>query len=445
MTAIGGDDACKPYDSIIREVFKNSENAVDVLHEYDSFKKDVLENMRSMNDAEFKKYAEDVKASIKRKIVELSISNMPESHQRVDTGRFQVSVKKNFYFDFIKGSCGDWSKVDAYLSSYRNHQVTDLVKDGAIANLAEFDKQKQSKVCKEVKPVASLIDDFPDKVAQCTLRNLGKDNKSYVRVLDFTCIDHSPMNVIFITLFVSAYEKTAGTIQQATSMLVDLYNLSHHLSLKTEYFMVFSNLSKYFQQILIEVVTRRFDSDAGCQAFLIGALMHTLHDPKVFKAIKLLCCVLLHLLLEFSDPNALAKIFSLQADENPGEYRQVLQDFLDNIMLRDMITNENFLVYLPKIVKLMNALCFSLGSNSTCYILLADGTAGCLHSSVFSPQAQDTSYIMVCPSSFKALFAYTEDKIEVFRQADAVTGIEDFLSLSDKEGEDSSPHGKFRI
>lgn len=441
------DEGIKSIDNLVRDMFSGRSNSTDIFDEYESFKSDVMNNMNQMSDADFRAYADNIKVSLRKKISEMTVAALPAPLHRSDSLKFHVSIKKNFYFDFIKGSCNDWSKVDTYLSSYRNHQVADLVKDGSIANLTEFDKLKQSKICKEIMPSNELSKDFSDKVFQCAIRNLNKDNKSHVRLFDFTSIDHSPMSIVFITLFVAAFEKTASSIQNSTTMLVDLYNLSHHLSLKTEYFMMFSNLSKYFQQLLIDVVTRRFETDAGCQSYIIGALVHTLHDPKIYKAVKVLCCVLLKLILEFSDPNALSKIFSLQPDENPIEYRQVLKDFLENIMLRDMITNDNFLVYLPKIVKLMNALCFSLGSNSTCYILLPDGTAGCLHSAVFNPQAQETSYIMICPSAFKSVFGYGDDKtnIDILKQIDAVVGLEDFMSLSDKEGEDYTPESISKV
>lgn len=431
------EDIAKVYDTFFREHFKNNPNFADIQAEYQSFRNELVKYANEMTDDDFKTYTSRKKAVLKSKIQELSMPSIPASISQADPARLNHQSKKNFFFDFLRGVSAESNQVDAYLSSFRCHQARELLKDGDIPNFQEFSKVHESKVCSGVKKTADsdVEKEFSPKVVNSIRGYLKLDDKSYYRIMNLANFEKSPLGLIFISYFIAAFERNMTSLAQAINYLTDLYNLVHHLSLKTEYFMLFSNLSKYFQQMMLDITTRKFESEGSILTYASQLLLCTLHDEKVSRGLKLLCASMISLVVEFADLPTLAKICNLQG-EDIREQRAALTDLVQGVMLKDRVTADNFLVYMPKVVKLMNALGFCLATPVQCYLLLVDGSVWCIQS--LGTGAGDPAYMMASPQDFKSIFAYEEAKkalVDRLQPSDAMYGLDDFLSLSDKEPE----------
>lgn len=437
------EDVAKVYDTFFREHFKNHPEFSEIQNEYQSFKNELLKYASEMNENDFKQYTQRKKLLIKTKIQEMSVAQIPPTLAVSDPVRLAHQGKKNFFFDFLRGVAIDSIQVDSYLSSFRCHQARDLVKDGDIANYQEFSKVLESKINRGIQLATdpNLEKQFGPKIFAGIKGYLRVDDKKYIRVLDFSAYESSPLGLIFVTYFVAALEKNMTSRVQAISFLTDLYNVAHHLSLKTEHFMAFSNLSKYFQQLLIDLTTKRFESEVACQTFMSRMLLSTIHDSQVLRGLKLLCTSMLSLVLEMGDPVALTKVFDLPADESAREQRPALLDLLQGAVLRDRVSADNFAAYLPKIARLMNGLSFCLACPVQCYLLLNDGAAWRIQSAGGRPE--EPIYLMVSPKDGRSLTAYADGRLpEAWGQPELPSlGLEDFLSLSDPEAEGTAEDG----
>ena len=72
--------------------------------------------------------------------------------------------------------------------------------------------------------------------------------------------------------------------------------------------MLLNELSRYFQQLLIEFSGKQFEDSIVCHAYLYGLVVQTIQDQKVCRGIRALYICIVKSLLEVSDSSALYRI-----------------------------------------------------------------------------------------------------------------------------------------
>jgi hypothetical protein len=71
--------------------------------------------------------------------------------------------------------------------------------------------------------------------------------------------EHPFIDRLFFSIFVALIERKLSGFSQIVEYFTSMYNISHHFGLKTEYFLLFNNLCKYFQFILYNVMNQQLE------------------------------------------------------------------------------------------------------------------------------------------------------------------------------------------
>lgn len=442
MQVYSVDDITKVYDSFFREYFKDHPSADDIQLEYSEFKKELLTLMAEMSDEEFASYASQKKNFLKSKLLELSVPvRLP---QKEPPGRPSLQGRKNFFFDFLRTRCSSKTALEGYMRDFKGYSLAELVKDGMIANLNSFGKGQDSQIAKEIKKMAALDKDFPAAVLSPVQALLRRDNKGVVRVLDFSQHDRTPAGQVLVSLFVTAFQSNIHGLRALADYLTELYSISYHLSLKTEHYLLLSNLAKYLQSLLIDVTTRHFDEDSSYHSTLLSHLFHTLHDDTVFRGFKVLTMLMIKATLEYCDSATIAQALTLRPEDNIAQSRHSLLDFVASYLEKDLVSYDSFDQHRGRFLKLISVAGYCLGCSLDCSLVSPDGSV----SNVITPfsSAEERSYLIIVPSERKTVFGYNESNkalIEAMRKAEPTYGLEDFCSVSDNN-EGYTPKGRLR-
>lgn len=435
------DDVAKVYDNFFNNFFKDHPSAAEIQAEYFEFRKEILGFAADLGEADFSNYASRKKDFLKAKIQDLRTPLVQVNLTTLQGPALQD--RRGYFFDFLRSSSSDKPGLDGFMSTFMYQPLTSLVKGGMMSNLKEFGKSQDSKISKEIKRVGDLDKDLPSRLATTVISNLRRDGKNLARVLDFKSTDHHPMLFVFVSVFVTSFEKAPISIKFLLDYIVDLFNVSHHFSLKTEYFALFNKFSKYLQQLLIDLTAKQFEEDSAFHAHLLSLLMHTLHDEKVYKGIRILFISMVKTLLEYCESTFLVHVLSLKADENPMEAKNAMLDFINDYVSTDRITADNIEVFMPKILKIVNLLGYCI--NGSFDLTLLNEAAGAVYN-VASPyrSTEDNSYILVLPRELKSVVGYNGESqkglVEIVKGSQPTFGLEDFMSISDKDDLDNDAY-----
>lgn len=442
MTKYSLEDITKAYDNFFRDYFKDHARVDEIKLEYTEFKKELLTLASQMNEEDFANYAAQKKVSIKAKIQELTVKGNTQASQPLvareqSNGRLVTHDREKsiYFFDFLRNSTASKSALDSFLKDLKIFQVADLVAPGVISNLISFGKSKDRLIAKELKKMTDLERDFSNQILSTMSAALRRDTRSIVRVFDFQFHDRTPTGQILMSLVSAALEKNIISNKSITDYLTSLYTISYHYSLRTDYYLVLSDLCRYIQNILIEIESRKADGDSSAyQNSLLNLFFQTMHDEKVFKGFKTLVLLLAKTVLDLCDASTISATLGLRPEDTIALVRHTISDFIQNYLQKDLVSYDNFELHRAKFLKVVSIIGHCLNSSFECNVIFSDGTI----SNVCTPfrNAQENQYMIIVPSERKTLFAYNEvnkQLIDALKSAEPVFGLEDFCSVSDQE------------
>lgn len=419
------EDINKAYDNFFREQFGSHPQADLIFQDYLDFKKDIHHHSNELDDREFEVYCAGKKAMLKGKIKEYSSAL---SGQAVKESGSLGGNKKIPFFENLKHNCSNRIDLEGYMSTIRYYQLGDLLKDAkAEKKVAEFE------IVKELKKVSDLEKELKGSVLALVQGQLRKDDRAFVRMMDFKRYDKwGPVSHLLVGLFVTSLERKVSNYKTITECLVDLYNISHHFALKSQHFLLFNHLSDYFKSLLFNMSTKRFEDETSFHAYFINQLTRSFGDEQIFKGIKSMVTIMIGLVLEYCDTNALTRILQCQDGEHPLDIKCSMSDFIDNYLEKDRITKESIEIYKTKVGRLVMLAGFALQANLLVPIVFSDSIGSVVRAFYSGP----LQYFMMLPTERMACSAL-EDKekefIDVVRKSEGSFNLDDFLSCSDED------------
>ena len=425
------EDIGKVYDNFFKDHFKGHPQSAEIQNEYNEFKNELMQFAKELSEEDFNTYASRKKYFLRGRIQELSGPHAIE-------GRLNMQPRRGYFFDFLRTSSIDTAGIDAYLQTYNPTVASALVTSGSVAHLHEFGKSQDSIVAKDIKRVTELESEIGNGLA--TL--LRKDLMSQARILDFGQLDHSLSTQILVSMFTASLEKNIYNVDMLTDYLVDLHNLAVRFSKNTDHYPIFTALGKYFQQLLIDATSKKFSEDSSYHAYLLGLYLHTLHHERVYRGLKHLALTMMKTALQFCDLTLLIHMLKLRHDESAAEAKLSLLEFFDSVVDNDRLTSDNYDIYKSRVLRMVNLLGYCLNGSFKCSLITRDSNLSVICTPYESSEENSNVYILI--GERKSILAYTDSQkalVDILKKAEPTFGLEDFLSLSDRDGDDYTDKG----
>lgn len=430
------------YDTFFREFFDQDPRKEEILAEYHEFKTEMLDKVRDLSEEEFSNYATKKKGLLRNKIQKTLIQNPRLKDLSGNYGESRNFGKNNFFIDFVRDNSWDIGSLDTFLVGFKNHQLNDVVPPGTIPNLLEFGKSQDNLIPKEIKKVEDYHQDISLKYDSAIQSFLEKNEKSYFRVFDSSKCNRSPLGVLYSNLFLASFERADLNFKGIVTYLLDLYNLSHFFGQKSDPSNFFKSFCNYLKQLLAEVTTKTFDSEASYLTCLLSSLHQTFHNDSVYKGFLFLSTSLIQTVLDFCNTPTLSKLLFLKPDDEPSVSKFNLSDFIEKTIQPDVFPKEGLDQHRLKIVRSINVLGYALGGSFDCCLLYEDLTSGNVppaSSTIFSGLPAPVGTVFI-PQEMKMIFAYENsihsELVKCLQESEPNFGIDDFMSLSDKNDND---------
>lgn len=226
------------------------------------------------------------------------------------TPRFSV-------FEVLRVYSEQRQSIEEYLSSYRRYDPQEL-----ILEWKEEPKDILAGQQLQVGPVEDVAGlEGRHSSLDGILKYLVKKEKlAHFRTLVFDGGVSFPERVLF-SFFVSLVERKADSLEESNTLFTELYSLSHHFGLKTDYFLKFTNLSKYFQYVLYQLNLKKLPSPQLYKACVVDLISRSFNSKEVINSIKKLFLELAKVALQFISDNNLRGVIEPPSNEPFERYK----------------------------------------------------------------------------------------------------------------------------
>ena len=431
MTDLGYNynDLFRVYESFIDEKLRHLTKYKMIKSEFQEFKNELASKINELGDAEFGAYAEQRKNFIREKTRQIRASKNCENLENIEKSKSEFAL-----FDILKIFTDDKFGLEDYLSSFRVHNPQDLVKDWE-GDKEEFKLEERAFVS-DLRDTSTLPQILAGSSHESVVQFLvKKEKKRCYRILSLDP-DSNYLEKLFFGIFFSIIERKLDTRDAIVDYFTNLYNISHHFGLKTQYFLLFNNLCKYFQFILHSVIKCQIPDPALYQASIINLISKTAHKRKIVKGIKHLMIEIAKIVLNFTSEQNLSTILSLYSDEPVAYVKQEIEGFLAGVSsnysgsmneLRSAADRET-------LGRLIPIYCFCFGIDLNCVFFLENSDSQTINYT----QNGSPSYPMILHSVSNPYFfilLYGEGDRELLARLSMNTrskfNLDDFFSVSE--------------
>lgn len=360
------EDVIKIYESFVTETFKNSAEYEEVKEEFRNFKADVLSKLIELDEGQFEAFALNKAAEVQHEIQSFGKRGMHDN-RLLDNGDefwdFSLFKILKIYTDKIH-------HLEAYLSSFRIHDPKDLAVEWK--NEDEKISINQSPFITAITPTEQIDSLLGGSEAMISYF-MKNQNKTFFRLVDLGN-GFSYIEQLLFSIFIALTERKMTDLSTTINYFTNLYNISHHFGLKTEHFLLFNSLCKYFQYIIYSLLKKEFRDNALYQAFVINLLSKTAHNGKIVRGIVHLLLEVVKISIEFLSEEHLRKILTVHPKDPLSLFKREIDRFISQAFIINPSHQEiNFKT--NEIVKnFIRIICFCFKSNLHC-ILLMEGKA----------------------------------------------------------------------
>ena len=137
----------------------------------------------------------------------------------------------------------DEKQIDNYLEGYRNYTISEILKDWEDEN--KDISVQNSTLFSDILEI-DQIKGFTNEENDFLKDFLKQEKIEFCRQVTLDG-EHSLIEKIILTFFVSLVERKLYHIDDILHFFSEMYSVSHHFGLTTEYFLKFNMLCKCFQ------------------------------------------------------------------------------------------------------------------------------------------------------------------------------------------------------
>lgn len=378
------EDVIKIYEAFVKEKFKFLPRSNEIINEFRNFKAQILNKLTELDESQFENFSHQKKNEIQ--------SNMGKIKQEGDfryQGRNMNTQNQDFsLFEILKLYSDQPRVLEAYLSSFRIHDPEDLAFEWKSED--EKASNSNSPFISEVKPIVQL-----DSMMGTSDSNLSyliaKEQKTDFRYIGLGN-EFSFVEKLLFSVFIAFTERKMKTLESTISYFTNLYNISHHFGLKTEHFLLFNSLCKYFQYIIYSLLDKEFKENNFHQAFVMNLLSSTAHNGKIVKGVVYLLLEVVKITLEFVSEEHLRKILTVYPKDPLALFKREMEMYMNQLSSNFGYQVEDLDFKTREIFKnIVYVLCFCFKLDMNCVMVFGDNTNEKIHSGLNSNE----SYPMV--------------------------------------------------
>jgi len=415
------------YENFIEDHFKSLPTYSTAMDEFKGFKNEILGQL-NQGDAHFEQYAKNQKKKMKEELMAFS--------EKRNCSRASRGIQQDYtIFELLKIYSGDEFRISNYLSSYRIHTSLDLIK--------EWEEERESiilqdsKLISEIKDIETIqgIYDFDHSLLQFLAK---KERKLYYMLLAERKGYPFVERLVF-GLFMGVVERKLVTYEEIVQFFTEMYNICHHFGLKTEHFLLFNNLCRYFQFILHYVCIKKIGNQGLYQPCVINLISKTFHSKNVMKGLKHLFIELAKISLNIISPQHIRTILSLYSDEQFNVFLHRMNGFLSDLSSDSQSTNSPEIQHNDLLGKFISLVCFCFRMDIYCVLFMGNSETETINY-VQNSMDQFPMLVLSKDQDMSLLLYGGEDEelVKRLRRVQSTFSLDDFLSLSDGGSEEDN-------